>query len=108
MAAEAIASSDVVSGDMIFEPVLEEGVFRFDCSASDRQAAYPSLSFVNGKDRDTPISTRTAPSYTPTYQCVRGQQIVKLEVHSLRTLHFLNFFGNACLFFFFFFQARLI
>ncbi|GAY60474.1 hypothetical protein CUMW_202240 [Citrus unshiu] len=26
MAAEAIASSDVVSGDMIFEPVLEEGV----------------------------------------------------------------------------------
>ncbi|XP_052296714.1 uncharacterized protein LOC102609079 isoform X3 [Citrus sinensis] len=79
MAAEAIASSDVVSGDMIFEPVLEEGVFRFDCSASDRQAAYPSLSFVNGKDRDTPISTRTRPSYTPTYQCVRGQQIVKLE-----------------------------
>ncbi|KAH9753530.1 Heteroglycan glucosidase 1 [Citrus sinensis] len=79
MAAEAIASSDVVSGDMIFEPVLEEGVFRFDCSASDRQAAYPSLSFVNGKDRDTPISTRTRPSYTPTFQCVRGQQIVKLE-----------------------------
>ncbi|GAY56617.1 hypothetical protein CUMW_173290 [Citrus unshiu] len=79
MAAEAIASSDVVSGDMIFEPVLEEGVFRFDCSASDRQAAYPSLSFVNGKDRDTPISTHMRPLYTPTYQCVRGQQIVKLE-----------------------------
>ncbi|KAK9215058.1 hypothetical protein WN944_007061 [Citrus x changshan-huyou] len=70
MAAEAIASSDVVSGDMIFEPVLEEGVFRFDCSASDRQAAYPSLSFVNGKARDTPISTHMRPLYTPTYQCV--------------------------------------
>ncbi|KAL9447789.1 hypothetical protein AB3S75_015295 [Citrus x aurantiifolia] len=79
MAAEAIASSDVVSGDMIFEPVLEERVFRFDCSASDRQAAYPSLSFVNGKDRDTPISTHMRPLYTPTYQCVRGQQLVKLE-----------------------------
>ncbi|XP_052299332.1 uncharacterized protein LOC127902991 [Citrus sinensis] len=55
------------------------GVFRFDCSASDRQAAYPSLWFVNGNDRDTPISTRTRPLYTPTYQCVHGQQIVKLE-----------------------------
>lgn len=99
MAKEAIDSSDVVSGDMIFEPVLEEGVFRFDCSASDRQAAYPSLSFVNGKDRDTPISTHMRPLYTPTYQCARGQQIVKLEVHSLRTLHFLNLFSNAFFFF---------
>ncbi|XP_006432805.2 lysosomal alpha-glucosidase [Citrus clementina] len=79
MAAEAIPSFDVVSGDMIFEPVLEDGVFRFDCSASDRQAAYPSLSFVNGKDRDTPISTYMRPLYTPTYQSVRGQQLVKLE-----------------------------
>ncbi|KAK9195343.1 hypothetical protein WN943_003464 [Citrus x changshan-huyou] len=73
------------------------GVFRFDCSASDRQAAYPSLWFVNGNDRDTPISTRTRPLYTPTYQCVHGQQIVKLEVHSLRTLHFLNFFMSPYL-----------
>ncbi|KAK9192798.1 hypothetical protein WN944_003491 [Citrus x changshan-huyou] len=33
MAAEAIASSDVVSGDMIFEPVLEEG-FPFPAGTS--------------------------------------------------------------------------
>ncbi|KDO52522.1 hypothetical protein CISIN_1g0462161mg, partial [Citrus sinensis] len=53
--------------------------FRFDCAASDRQAAYPSLSFVNGKDRDTPVSTHMRPLYTPIYRCVHGQQIVKLE-----------------------------
>ncbi|KAK4401021.1 Alpha-glucosidase 2 [Sesamum angolense] len=37
------------SGKMIFEPILEEGVFRFDCSADDRNAAFPSISFENPK-----------------------------------------------------------
>ncbi|KAK4401019.1 Alpha-glucosidase 2, partial [Sesamum angolense] len=37
------------SGKMIFEPILEEGVFRFDCSADDRHAAFPSISFENSK-----------------------------------------------------------
>lgn len=73
-------TADVISGDMIFQPILEDGVFRFDCSADDRDAAYPSLSFVNNKDRDTPIMTHKAPLYVPTYQYRMGQQIVKLEV----------------------------
>ncbi|XP_065877970.1 uncharacterized protein [Euphorbia lathyris] len=73
------SSSDVTSGDMIFQPILEDGVFRFDCSADDRVAAYPSLSFVNTKNRDTPITTPSVPSYTPTFECLMGQQIVKLE-----------------------------
>ncbi|KAJ4729084.1 Alpha-glucosidase [Melia azedarach] len=72
-------SSDVISGDMIFQPILEEGVFRFDCSASDREAAFPSVSFVNGKVRDTPIMNHKLPVYTPSYECVMGQQIVKLQ-----------------------------
>ncbi|KAJ0084378.1 hypothetical protein Patl1_29884 [Pistacia atlantica] len=48
----------------------------------DRDAAYPSLSFVNNKDRDTPIMTHKAPLYTPKYQSHMGQQIVKLEATS--------------------------
>ncbi|XP_021895549.1 uncharacterized protein LOC110812931 isoform X2 [Carica papaya] len=67
---------------MIFEPILEDGVFRFDCSENDREAAYPSLSFMRSKDRDTPISSPQLPSYTPTYESRSGQQIVKLELPS--------------------------
>ncbi|RDX82857.1 hypothetical protein CR513_36302, partial [Mucuna pruriens] len=78
---QAVASgSDVRPGNMIFEPILEDGVFRFDCSVNDRDAAYPSISFVNSRDRDTPISTQKVPSYTPTFECHLEQQVVKLEL----------------------------
>ncbi|KAK9928253.1 hypothetical protein M0R45_025399 [Rubus argutus] len=73
-------TTDVTSGDMIFEPIIEDGVFRFDCSANDRVAAHPSLSFVNGTDRETPIKSQKTPSYIPTFECHLGQQIVKLEL----------------------------
>ncbi|XP_057997223.1 uncharacterized protein LOC110646260 isoform X2 [Hevea brasiliensis] len=75
-------TSDVKSGNMIFEPILEDGVFRFDCSADDRVAAYPSFSFINTKDRDTPIINHSVPSHIPTFDCVLGKQIVKLELPS--------------------------
>lgn len=71
---------DTISGNMIFEPILEDGVFRFDCSANDRAAAYPSFSFIKSKDRDTPISSQKLPTYIPAFECLLGQQIVKLEV----------------------------
>lgn len=82
---EAIASgSNVQSGNMVFEPILEEEVFRFDCSADDRTAAFPSLSFVNQKDRDTPLlTTKGKPSFNPTFECILGQQTVKIEVSYL-------------------------
>jgi hypothetical protein len=72
-------TADAVSGDMIFQPILEDGVFRFD-SSNDRDAAFPSLSFINTKDRDVPITTHKMPVYTPTFECLLGQQIVKIEV----------------------------
>lgn len=75
-----VITTDDVSGDMIFQPILEDGVFRFDCSVDDRGAACPSLSFVNNKDRDMPIMTHKAPLYTPTYKSHMDQQIVQLEV----------------------------
>ncbi|KAG5524479.1 hypothetical protein RHGRI_031218 [Rhododendron griersonianum] len=74
-------TSDMESGNMVFEPILEEGVFRFDCSPDHRNAALPSVSFVNSKDRDTPMmGSQQVPSYTPTFECVHGQQIVQLEL----------------------------
>lgn len=69
------------SGKMVFEPILEEGVFRFDCSEDDRNAAFPSISFENAKLRDTPmLNVHKLPTYIPTFECVMGQQIVNLEV----------------------------
>ncbi|XP_012847183.1 PREDICTED: neutral alpha-glucosidase C-like [Erythranthe guttata] len=67
-------------GKMIFESILEEGVFRFDCSADDRNAAFPSISFQNPKVRDTPLANvDEVPTYIPTFECSLGQQIVNIE-----------------------------
>ncbi|XP_050232019.1 uncharacterized protein LOC126680835 isoform X2 [Mercurialis annua] len=69
-----------MSDHMIYEAILEEdGIFRFDCSANDRVAAKPSLSFTHTKDRDTPIMNNSVPSYIPTFESHLDQQIVKLE-----------------------------
>lgn len=73
-------AADAPSGAMIFEPIVEDGIFRFDCSANDRNAAHPSVSFTNSKDRETPIMNHYTPSYVPSFECLLGQQIVKLEV----------------------------
>ncbi|KDP39743.1 hypothetical protein JCGZ_02763 [Jatropha curcas] len=72
-------TSDVISGDMIFEPIWEDGIFRFDCCGDDRLAAYPSISFINTRDRDTPINNHSVPLYIPTFECLLGKLIVKLE-----------------------------
>jgi alpha-glucosidase len=90
----ASGSSDVRKGNMIFEAILDDGVFRFDCSVNDRDAAYPSVSFVNSKDRDTPItSTHKVPSYTPTFECLLEQQVVQLEVSCLFLVSGIRIFG---------------
>ncbi|KAJ7943956.1 Alpha-glucosidase [Quillaja saponaria] len=73
-------TADVTSGTMIFEPILEDGVFRFNCSTNDRDAAFPSFSFVSSSVRDTPITSQKIPLYTPTFECIPGQQVVKLEL----------------------------
>ncbi|KNA15567.1 hypothetical protein SOVF_097260 [Spinacia oleracea] len=73
-------ASDVYSGTMIYEPILEEGVFRFDCSSDDRNAAFPSLSFATPKLRETPLMSGNLPFYVPTFECTLGQQIVNLQL----------------------------
>ncbi|XP_031393619.1 uncharacterized protein LOC116205232 isoform X2 [Punica granatum] len=77
---EGAVTTEAKSGNMIYESILEEGIFRFDCSSNDRAAVFPSLSFTNTKERDTPITTHKAPSFIPAFVCLLGQQIVKLEL----------------------------
>ncbi|XP_071704756.1 uncharacterized protein [Rutidosis leptorrhynchoides] len=82
---ESVGTS--ISGDtkpckMVFEPILEQGVFRFDSFANDdtRNTTFPSLSFVDPKQRDIPImSDHKLPSFVPISEHVSGQQIVLFE-----------------------------
>jgi alpha-glucosidase len=70
---------EMTSTDMIFEPILEHGVFRFDCSVDHRKAAFPSVSFKNSKDREVPIVSHIVPAYIPTCGCLQDQQVVTFE-----------------------------
>ncbi|GKC13619.1 heteroglycan glucosidase 1 [Tanacetum coccineum] len=79
--------SDVKPCKMIFEPILEQGVFRFDCSADTKNATLPSLSFVNPKDRDTPILSNHIPSYIPTCEYIAEQQVVYCELPAGTSLY---------------------
>ncbi|CAN8270486.1 unnamed protein product [Cochlearia groenlandica] len=72
-------SIEVASNDMIFEPILEHGVFRFDCSVDHRKAAFPSVSFENSKDREVPITSHSVPAYIPSCLCLQDQQVVTFE-----------------------------
>ncbi|EOA32320.1 hypothetical protein CARUB_v10015582mg [Capsella rubella] len=76
--------------DMIYEPILEHGVFRFDCSVEHKEAAFPSVSFKNSKERETPIVSHHVPAYIPTCECLQGQQVVTFEF-SLGT----SFYGTG-------------
>lgn len=79
---EGVALGSTVGlGNMVFVPILEEGVFRFDCSVDDRNAAFPSISFEDPLVRDTPImNVHKIPTYVPNFECAMGQQVVNLEV----------------------------
>ncbi|EOY19243.1 Uncharacterized protein TCM_044243 [Theobroma cacao] len=74
------ATSDSTAGKVIFEPISEDGVFRFDSSANDTDAAYPCLSFINSNEGDVPIMSNKVPLYSPPFEHRLGQQIVKLEI----------------------------
>ncbi|KAJ0815726.1 hypothetical protein HanLR1_Chr00c0648g0765711 [Helianthus annuus] len=72
---------EVKPGQMVYKLVLEEGVFRFDCSADARNSSFPSFSFVNPKERDTPlVNIHKSPSYIPTFEFVAEQHVVYFEV----------------------------
>lgn len=81
---------EMVPTNMIFEPILEKGVFRFDCSVEHRKAAFPSVSFKNSKDREMPIVTHHVPAYIPTFVCLQEQQVVTFEVSVILQCQFLT------------------
>lgn len=66
-------------GDMIFEAILEDGIFRFDCSTDDRHAAFPSLSFVDPQTREIPVESSWVPEYIPSFETKCGQQSVIIQ-----------------------------
>ncbi|CAN6486915.1 unnamed protein product [Victoria cruziana] len=70
---------------MVFQAVIEEGVFRFDCSEDARAAAYPSLSFSSPKSREIAITALKQPEHIPSCSCTNGQQIVTIEVFTWNT-----------------------
>ncbi|WOL09513.1 hypothetical protein Cni_G18266 [Canna indica] len=70
------------SGEMVFQPILEEGVFRFDCSETSRAAAFPSLSFAGPDLRETPVAAQRLPDYIPTFRSSNGQQTVMIQFPS--------------------------
>ncbi|KAI3987673.1 hypothetical protein MKX01_028407 [Papaver californicum] len=81
------AVSDVSSGKMGYQPIMEEGVFRFDCSGNDRSAAYPSLSFTDPKVRETRLMVHIMPTYIPTFEYVDAQQIISIELPTGTSLY---------------------
>lgn len=77
-------SVSVLSGKMVFEPILEEGVFRFDCSPEDRSKAFPSVSFADPKGREVLIMTHKVPEFVPEFTCQHGGlQTVTIQVNSI-------------------------
>ncbi|MCL7029646.1 hypothetical protein MKW94_010312 [Papaver nudicaule] len=74
---------------MGFQPIMEESVFRFDCSGNDRSRAYPSLSFTDPKVRDTPHMdmVHNVPTYIPTFECLDTQQIITIELPTGTSLY---------------------
>lgn len=69
-------------GKMFFEPVLEEGVFRFDCSPEDRGRALPSLSFADPGAREKVIMTYKVPEFVPEFESRGGNQLVSFKLPS--------------------------
>ncbi|KAJ3681640.1 hypothetical protein LUZ60_014213 [Juncus effusus] len=75
----AMSACECNDSSMVFCPILEEGVFRFDCSEEQRNEAYPSLSFADPTVRETPIETEGSPSFVPGCECAYGQQKVEIK-----------------------------
>lgn len=90
MTGDSLATVEMASKDMIFEPILEHGVFRFDCSVEHRKAAFPSVSFKNSKDREVSIVSHGVPAYIPTCDCLQDQQVVTFEVSVSISSNFLK------------------
>lgn len=72
------------STSMVWLPILEEGVFRFDQSEDSRKGAAPCFSFTNSRLREEVIDVssfkKKTPTFVPQFSTEKGQQVVTLQV----------------------------
>ncbi|KAM0903800.1 hypothetical protein ACQ4PT_018437 [Festuca glaucescens] len=68
------------AGDMVWVPILEEGVFRFDASEDTRVAAGPSLSFAEPRRREVQREGGDRPSVLPACEVAGNVQKVVIKV----------------------------
>ena len=68
--------------NMVFMPILEEDVYRFDCDEDARKDAFPSLSFFYANTRDSllDVSIQKVSYYIPFCEHLQGKQVVTIEV----------------------------
>eukprot|EP00252_Welwitschia_mirabilis_P011944 TRINITY_DN2656_c0_g1_i2.p1 TRINITY_DN2656_c0_g1~~TRINITY_DN2656_c0_g1_i2.p1 ORF type:complete len:985 (-),score=212.67 TRINITY_DN2656_c0_g1_i2:79-3033(-) len=74
---------------MVFMPILEEGVYRFDCDTQTRENSFPSFSFSNAvvRERVFEASVDKVPVYIPLCECMQSQQVVTIELPSGTSLY---------------------
>ncbi|KAF6995643.1 hypothetical protein CFC21_012105 [Triticum aestivum] len=81
-AAGEVATMAAPVGEMVWVPVLEEGVFRFDTSEEARSAAGPSLSFVEPRRREEPREGGDRPAVVPACEVAGNVQKVVIKLPS--------------------------
>ncbi|KAL3681207.1 hypothetical protein R1sor_024163 [Riccia sorocarpa] len=77
---------------MIWAPIVQDGVFRFDASEAAKKQACPSVSFQNGQHRETPIPVKTnlhvqEPLYIPECKNDNGSQIITVTLPAGTSLY---------------------
>jgi alpha-glucosidase len=69
---------------MVWVPILEEGVFRFDASEDARAAAGPSLSFAEPRRREVQRQGGDFPAVLPACEVAGNVQKVVIKVRVIR------------------------
>lgn len=73
-----------LSTNVVWLPIFEEAVFRFDQSDDARKGAAPCFSFTNSRLREEAIDVssfkKKTPTFVPQFSTEKGQQVVTLQV----------------------------
>ncbi|KAG6541415.1 hypothetical protein Mapa_017193 [Marchantia paleacea] len=70
---------------MLWAPIIQEGVFRFDASEGVKKQAWPSVSFADGQHRESPITLKAEahvrePLYIPQCRTENGTQTITVKL----------------------------
>ena len=75
-----MAAAAAAVGEMVWVPILADGVFRFDASEDARAAARPSLSFAEPRRREVPREGGDCPSVLPVCEVAGNVQKIVVKV----------------------------